>query len=179
METHFKVRHKCPDDFCLVGRSAEPCSKTGRGGVAVYAKRTLCLSFRLYEDVCPDAVILEIVNTNAVIIAPYIVPDNSKYKIEKIFSIIDFIIKNFKNKYVYIMGDLNARCGIPVSTLQYACNPDKIINSNGRKMLSVCSENDLVLVNGLTYDGISHDSKFAFFRGQLRSQNDWFITSPG
>ena len=177
METHFKVRHKCPDDFYLVGRSAESCSKVGRGGVAVYAKRTLCLSFRLYKDVCPDAVILEIVNTNAVIIAPYIVPDNSKYKVKKIFSIIDFIIKNFKNKLVYIMGDLNARCGTPISTLQYACNPDKTINSNGRKMLSICADNDLVLVNGLTYDGTSYDSEFTYFRGQLRSQNDWFITN--
>ena len=35
METHFKVRHKCPDDFYLVGKSAESCSKTGRGGVAM------------------------------------------------------------------------------------------------------------------------------------------------
>ena len=87
METHFKVRHKCPDDFCLVDRSADRSAKTGRGGVAVYAKRTLGLSFRLYEDVCPDAVVMEIRNTDVIIIAPYIVPDNSKYKIERnIFS---------------------------------------------------------------------------------------------
>ena len=135
------------------------------------------LSFRLYKDVCPDAVVLEIKNTDAVFIAPYIVPDNSKYKIEKIFSVVDFIIKNFKDKYIYIMGDLNARCGTPSSTLQYARNPDAIINSNGRKLLSICNDNDLVVVNGLKHNGVCYDSNFTYFRGELRSQNDWLITN--
>ena len=178
METHFKVRHKCPLDFYLAGRSVNMCTTTGRGGVAVYVKRTLTdLSLRIWENVCPDAIVLEILNTNAVILAPYIVPDNSKYKFEKIFSLIDFIIKNFKNKYLYIMGDLNARCGTPSSMYHYDCNPDTTINSNGRKLLALCSDNDLVLVNGLHHNGKTHDSKFTYFRGKLRSQNDWLITN--
>ena len=92
-------------------------------------------------------------------------------------SLIDFIIKNFKNKYLYIMGDLNARCGTPSSMFHYDCNPDTTINSNGRKLLSLCSDNDLVLVNGLHHNGKTHDSKFTYFRGQLRTQNDWLISN--
>ena len=134
------------------------CTTTGRGGVAVYVKRTLtALSLGILENVCPDAIVIEILNTNVVMLAPYIVPDNSKYKFEKIFSLIDFIIKNFKNKYLYIMGDLNARCGTPSSMYHYDCNPDTTINSNGRKLLSLCSDNDLVLVNGLHHNGKTHN----------------------
>lgn len=75
------------------------------------------------------------------------------------------------------MGDLNARCGTPSNTYQYACNPDKITNSNGSKLLSMCTDNDLVVVNGLNHNGIHHDSDFTYFRGELRSQNDWLITN--
>ena len=68
--------HKCPEGFELVEKSVRMCTKTGRGGVAVYAKKVLQLSFSVYHDVCPDAVVLKLRNTNIVVIAPYIVPDN-------------------------------------------------------------------------------------------------------
>ena len=178
METHFNVRHKCPDEFSFVGRSAKFGGDTGRGGVAIYAKNQLSLKFRLFEDICPDAVVLEIVDTDIVVIAPYIVPDNSKYKIDYVFPLLDFIIKNFKTKHLYIMGDLNARCATPVDTAyHYAHNPDNVLNSNGRKVLSICSENSLIIVNGLQHGGLCFDSKFTFHRGKLRSQNDWLITN--
>ena len=178
METHFNVRHKCPDYFSLVGRSAKFGGNTGRGGVAIYVKDELSLNFRMFDDVCPDAVVLEIIDTDIVVIAPYIVPDNSKYKIDYMFPLLDFIIKNFKRKCLYIMGDLNARCATPANTMyHYAHNPDEVINSNGRKVLSICSENNLIIVNGLQNGGLCFDSNFTFHRGQLRSQNDWLITN--
>ena len=94
------------------------------------------------------------------------------------FPLLDFIIKNFKRKSLYIMGDLNARCATPANTMyHYAQNPDKVINSNGRKVLSICSENNLTIVNGLQNSGLCFDSDFTFHRGQLRSQNDWLITN--
>ena len=51
METHFKVRHKCPLDFYLAGRSVNMCTTTGRRGVAVYVKRTL-------TDLCAGQIVL-------------------------------------------------------------------------------------------------------------------------
>ena len=38
-ETHFLKRHKCPENFKLVGRSVPIGGRVGRGGVAVYVKR--------------------------------------------------------------------------------------------------------------------------------------------
>ena len=178
METHFKVRHKCPKEFELVGKSVPLCATTGRGGVAVYARKTLKLSFRVYHDICPDAVVVKLCNTNIVIVAPYIVPDNSKFKISDIFSILDFITQNFSRDYVYMMGDLNARCATPNnSTQQYVRNPDSVINANGRKLLSLCSARNLTLVNGLKHRGRRLDTNFTYHRGNLKSQNDWCVTN--
>ena len=71
METHFNVRHKCPDCFSLVARSAKFGGITGRGGVAIYVRDKLSINFRIFEDVCPDAVVLEIIDTDIVVIAPF------------------------------------------------------------------------------------------------------------
>ena len=132
----------------------------------------------MYDDVCPDAIVVEVMDTDIIIIAPYAVPDNSKYKVKNIFSKIDFIIKNFVNKQIYLMGDLNSRCATPSNEqYQYSVNPDTVVNSNGRKLLSMCSENDLVIVNGLQHAGVKYDSDFTYYRGKLRSQNDWLITN--
>ena len=133
-------RHKCPRDYTLIGRSASLNNKTARRGVAVYVKSVLNITFRVYTDVCPDAVIFEIMNANVIIIAPYIVPENSVYKAYEIFTVLYFIIKNIKTKCIYIMGDLNFRCATPDSNpnYHYACNPDTVINTHGRKLQKLC-----------------------------------------
>ena len=179
METHFKVRHRCPEEFEMVGKSVPICEKTGRGGVAVYARKILKLSFHVYHDICPEALVMKLCNTNVVIIAPYVVPDNSKFKVDKIFSIINFIIQNFPRDHVYMMGDMNARCATPdnTHTHQYIRNPDNVINSNGRKLMSLCAESDLVIVNGLKYRDRQFDTNFTYHRGNLKSQNDWCVTN--
>ena len=179
METHFKVRHRCPEEFELVGKSVPLCEKAGRGGVVVFARKVLKLSFRVYQDICPDAVVVKLCNTNVVIIAPYVVPENSKFKINKIFSILHFIIQNFPRDHVYMIGDLNARCATPdnIHTHQYIQNPDSVINGNGRKLMSLCVDSELVLVNGLKYRGRRFDTNFTYHRGNLKSQNDWCITN--
>ena len=80
METHFVVRHKCPDGYNLIGRSAAVNSKVGRGGVAVFVKKSAELNLFVFDDVCKDAVIFGIKNTNSIFIAPYIPPVSSIYK---------------------------------------------------------------------------------------------------
>ena len=56
METHFLNRHKSPKYFELVGRS-EPIANVRRGGVAVYKKSTVNINLRVFNDICPDAVV--------------------------------------------------------------------------------------------------------------------------
>ena len=178
METHFKKRHKCPNDFIMIGRSLPSNSKVGRGGVAVYVKNTFNCKYHVFNDVCPDAVIFEIENTDAIFIALYITPENSIYKEKEIFSIIDFILKNFRRRNIYLFGDLNARCATPtISKNHYKPNPDKVINSYGRKLIKICIDNSLTFINGLIYLNRCLDTNFTFFRGTVQSQNVWCITN--
>ena len=37
-ETHFGIRHKCPENFVLIGKSKPHYVKKLRGGVAIYKK---------------------------------------------------------------------------------------------------------------------------------------------
>ena len=177
METHFVKRQKCPENFTLIAKS-ENLNNARRGGVAVYMKRSLDMRFHVYDNICPDAVVFSIKGTRSIFIAPYITPETSRYAIEGIFLQLKIIISNFKDYSIYLMGDLNARCGtLDNSNVQYAPNPDDAINSYGRKLVNLCDECQLTIVNGLKTRTKTFDSKFTFYRGKGRSQNDWFITN--
>ena len=108
METHFVKRHKCPENFILIGKS-ENLNNARRGGVAAYMKRSLDMRFHVYDTRCPDAVVFSIKGTRSIFVAPYITPETSRYAIEGIFS-LKLIICNFKSYSIYLIGDLNARC---------------------------------------------------------------------
>ena len=76
------------------------------------------------------------------------------------------------------MGDLNSRCATPINVrYQYSVNPDITVNANGRKMLKLCAENDLVIANGLNLEDTQFDSDFTYHRGKLRIQNNWLLTN--
>ena len=112
------------------------------------------------------------------IIAPYVAPENSLYKVSEIFSIIDSVIKIYPNSHIFLLGDLNSRCGVPVSpNFQYSLNPDVTVNSHGKKLLQLCSDNNMLIVNELNYNLNSFDTDFTFFRGRVKSQNDWCSTN--
>ena len=85
-------------------------------------------------------------------------------------------MEGFRDYMIYVIGDFNARCGTPEVT-KYAENPDKGVNSYGKKLLALCRKNKFSLVNGLKLGMKTFDSKFTFFRGNLKSQNDWCITN--
>ena len=114
---------------------------------------------------------------NSVFIAPYVAPENSKYKIKEIFDIIRDLIKYFRNRKVFLLGDLNARCGDVQLDHSYAENPDPIVNSYGKKLASICSNSEMVIINGLKRNGLSFDSNFTFFRGRVKAQNDWCVAN--
>ena len=84
-----------------------------RGGVAVYVRSCTDLELSVFEDLCPDTVVFTIKGTRLLFIAPYITPDNSRYKTVGIFDRLAIIINHFKAYKIYVIGDLNARCGTP------------------------------------------------------------------
>ena len=93
---------------------------------------------RVFENICPDAVIFEIENTNTILISLYIAPDNSSYRNHEIFSIINFIIKNFKNKHACLIGDLNPRCGTPdIDPINQSINQSKSFPQHYQKYKSI------------------------------------------
>ena len=176
METFFLKRHKTPDGFLLVGKS-DPLCDARRGGVAVYKRCSLDIDFQVYSDLCPDMVVFGAKSLNSVFIAPYVAPDNSKYKIKEIFDIIRDLIRYFRNRKVFLIGDLNARCGDVQLDYSYAKNPDPIVNSYGKKLTSICCNSDMMLINGLQHNGRSFDSNFTFFKGKKKAQNDWCVAN--
>ena len=91
---------------------------------------------------------------------------------------IQNILRSFKSYRIFIIGDLNSRCSTPATTTYtYLQNPDRVINSYGRKLLQLCKNNDMVLVNGLMLGSKYFDSNFTFHRGKVRSQNDWCLSN--
>lgn len=107
----------------------------------------------------------------------YIVPSNSPYyKINKDKNVMDVLQEEIE-KYstegeVIIIGDLNSRTGqiqehthtliecdtSVINTCSYndssdigiRSNKDNVINQNGRKLINIVNENDLIIVNGRT-----------------------------
>ena len=88
-------------------------------------------------------------------------------------------MENFKNRHVCLLGDLNSRCAAPLPTrnYNYKTNPDKVVNSYVRRLIKLCTTNNLFFINALSYPTRQFDSDLTFFRGALKSQNDWCISN--
>ena len=175
-ETHFNERIKCPEGFIFEGRSEKVESKTPRGGVAVFKNKQASFNIEIICESMRDCVVFEIKNSDMVISAQYIPPSNSIYFNESYMENLKLLHDKFKNKKFLLVGDLNARVGdISYSniTAEHCKNPDDTVNSNGRKVLNwIEQRQDMVLLNGLQSDDKRFDSKFTFYRGQSKSQND-------
>ena len=78
-ETHFNVRCKVPHDFEIIGKSQPNFIKRPRGGVAVFCKMSCPIRLKLICDTLNDCVVFEVENSDIVVIAAYIPPNNSEY----------------------------------------------------------------------------------------------------
>ena len=88
------------------------------------------------------------------------------------------MIRCFQDRKIFLLGDFNARCGdVKSGNYSYSKNPDPAVNSYGKKLTSICCNSDMVIVNGLSYGGLTFDSNFTFFRGKVKAQNDWCVTN--
>ena len=168
-ETHFNIRMKCPEGFYIVGRSKAAETKKPRGGVAVFKSKSSNIKLNIISDTFKDCVIFEICNTTIVVIAIYIPPNNSTYFDDTYFNNLDLMMNHFKDRHVFVMGDINSRVGTPIhKQLEYNTNPDTIINANGRTLLKMLERyNQWNIINGVVYDNRSFETKHTFYRGNV------------
>ena len=140
----------------------------------MYRKSTLDIQLHLFENICPDSVVFSIESCSIHFIAPYITPRNSSCKRAEIFPCIQTIVQSFRHYRICLIGDLNSRCGnVTIHPYSYVQNPDPIVNPYGKNLMRLCNDNGLVLVNGLKYEQKTFNSCFTFYRGKVKSQNDW------
>ena len=179
-ETHFKTRIKIPEKFTLVCKSRPINLDFGVGGVAVYRNKLSSYEVEYSCDIFDNFVIFDIKGTNTIIVAVYIPAINSKYYTSNpiYFKNLALILDFYKNKTVHIVGDMNARTGTPVLNNRiYKVNPDYVVNSHGRPVLRLCTEDMCCIINGLWLPYTQFDSKLTFFRGRVSSQNDLCLST--
>ena len=103
----------------------------------------------------------------------YITPDDSPYYDEAIFGQLHRIMNENRNQVFIIFGDLNARVATPDLTqvapnLNYPSCKDDTMNYNGRQLLKLCRDNDLVIVNNLKLHDVAFPSGLSYRKG-----NNW------
>lgn len=98
---------------------------------------------------------------------------------QSLFNNLDLMLNHFKDRHVFIMGDMNSRVGTPIhEQFEYNTNPDTIINPNGRTLLKMLERyKRLNIVNGVVYNNRTFETKHTFYRGDVQSQNDICITN--
>ena len=177
-ETHLGVRTKCPPGFEMIARSKQVPSKAPRGGVAVYKNLNCSFIVDLIYDGLRDCVVCQIRDTSLIIVAIYIPPQNSIYFEDSYFMNLELIHRRYKDSILIITGDLNCRIGTPnQNNLIYTENPDQTKNNTGARLMQWLLHKKLFVVNGLSWNGTTYDSKYTCYRGRYQSQNDLLMTN--
>ena len=145
-----------------------------RGGVAVLVRN------RLYDDICcidssvDDQIWFSLsCIPNVVIGACYIPPRNSPYFGDSYFANLHGKILADPHKKYIILGDLNSRCGYKVNelviqydTLQYF-PIDIESNTHGEKLLQICKDTNMFILNNLSVSGKLFKSALTFRRKKV------------
>ena len=165
-------------DLIKIDTQKDPSIKKGRnsGGIIIYYKKYLSKQIKIikksinYIWIELDKSIFTKLNTNLRICIAYNPPEKSKYhKSELIDDITTDIIDMANNKHqILLIGDINGRTGTlddyevmkgntSFSSLLEKNNPmisrnncDKVINTQGSKIIHLCKTFDLMILNGRT-----------------------------
>ena len=170
-EIHRATVKHAPGFIPIVAKNNSP---SHRGGLVILFK------YSIYREVCnvdksvPEQIWFKLSSIPAVqFCGAYVAPTDSPYANDSSFAEIQARTIDESLHYV-IVGDFNARCGDGVSDLLHQ-NPDmqyrivdSTVNSNGRDLLQVCSDNSLLILNNLRA-GVN------FFQGGLsfRRKKKW------
>ena len=101
----------------------------------------------------------------------YIPPDDSRFYDQGIVANISAQIKC--KKHVIILGDFNARTGKPKLSnkrgeeYDYINISDNTLNTPGKRLLNMCTDNSLVIANHLNYNNRSLGGNLSFKKGNV------------
>ena len=170
-EIHRATVKHAPGFVPIVARNDSP---THRGGLVVLFKHSI------YPEVCdvdktvPEQIWFKLNSIpNVHFCGAYVAPVDSPYANDASFAEIQ--AKTDRSDYHYVVvGDFNARCGDGVHELVHQSPElryhvvDSTLNSNGRDVLQVCTDNKLLILNNLQSDD-------NFFQGGLtfRRKKKW------
>lgn len=169
-----------PAGFSMVSFSRPPRSYHQRpgGGVAVLIKDHI--SFEIVNHLSsPDLAVLDLGNTY--LIAAYVLPPSSYWRgwtdvdPETKFSEAVTFCSSTHVKPLMVLGDFNARTGRlsardvhPTRT-----SADAVMDARGRRLLRLCADNNLVIVNGTE----QHAGNFTSHQRMGKSVIDYIIVS--
>ena len=134
--------------------------KYSRGGLIMFVKSSLFPSIKSIDNSVNEQIWFELeALPNYVFGGVYIPPSNSLFFREDAFPYIQQRTSD-KEKYYVFGGDFNARCGDKVCELIKNDNEilnyrisDHAVNDNGKELVQICSDNHLLIVNGLETTG--------------------------
>ena len=112
--------------------------------------------------------------SDIIFVGCYISPRDSPYYDAAVFGHLQSLVMKDERKKMFIMGDLNSRVGVPTNlrtgsrTLAYQDCEDETLNTNGRRVLALCEDNKLVIINNLTYGNVHFKSSLSF-----RKKAEW------
>ena len=175
-------------------------AKRNSGGILVYCKQEISGGISKISTSHSDIMWLKLdrsyfgLDQDIYMCMAYIIPETSPHRDDfDIFEELNKDIEIYSSRgYVALLGDLNSRVGTKIEQ-HYGVNPDnsgadlarplavpprysedKHVNSNGRKLLQLLTNHDLLIANGRTCGDLSGKYTCRKYNGD--SVNDMFVT---
>ena len=161
-----------------------PSKTPTRGGVAVLIKNCIFDNIIKIDKSYEGVITFEMNNLPFVtFVLCYVTPDDSPYYDKAFFGHLHSILNEKKENVYVIFGDLNARTSTPDLTsvspaLRYPTCLDDRTNHNGRLLINLCKDNQMVIVNNLCSAGKQFASNLSYRKGlQWVSELDYCVIS--
>ena len=203
LETWLERHHSCPAisgySVFRSERKRHVKAKRNSGGLAIYYKQNLAKGIVKMKQSSQDIIWLQLqkhffgLETDIYLCAAYIVPDSSPFAADR--DVYEDIIKDIEHfttmGNVALIGDLNSRLGIsqerhygvdyndhvpdiiPEHTPRRS-SKDKVVNANGRKLLQLLTNHDMLVANGRVCGDLNGNFTCRKYNGD--SVVDMFIT---
>ena len=108
---------------------------------------------------------------NFVFVLCYITPADSPYYDKAVFGKLHSILVQNHGRDIMMFGDFNARIEARAledrrKALAYNVSEDETFNANGRKLIQMCKDNNLAIINNLCYGDKVFNSKLSYRKGK-------------
>ena len=156
-EIKTNIEFNVPGFTTIIGKTKKP----NRGGIALLVKHYLQDKIVKVDKSIDDQIWIQLsLLPNIWLGGCYITPCDSLYYDEQSFAHIQSqCLHNSPDSQYIVLGDMNARVGATVNNLVQGCSdfeyvpsdPDPVTNSNGRKLIQVCKDCDMLVVDDIYY----------------------------